>query len=350
MFIDFFAYIIDYDSKLFASIRGLSHPGFLTNEYFAKKQVRYLTPMRLFVYMMIVFFAIMSFKGLDDFKFDLNQSQESDNVSLELSSGIDEDHYNFLEKMSPKMRVLSLIKSLVVELQNKKVTMINDMQNGEESKDDESKGDKDLKDEQYLVLIDATIETLKSLETLSAYDEDDVTNFVVFNKEYAIKIVDLNTLTADQLIKKYDVDYWLDKLVFEQIIKFNKDSNGFTKFIIQNLTWVIILEVLLMSMIFKLFYFRTKKLYVEHFIYHLHIRAFIFLIGIILLLIPLESNGWVISLVMTVVALYVLGANFKVYKQSKTLTFIKFIIFGLLEFIILTLSFIFVVSVSGFLF
>ena len=352
MFVDFFAYIIDYDSKLFASIRGLSNPGFLTTQYFAKKQIRYLTPMRLFVYLMIVFFAILSFTGLDDFKLNIMGDDKSDSKSLVVDQGFDESNYNFLEKFSPKMRIISLVDSLVIELERQKFDQ-------EKSKQDNTEGVDEaelIKIQKHLDLLSLTIDKLKSLKKSSNYNENETFDIVVYKNKYKVNIADINTLSADQLIEKYKVNSWLDKLFVKQFIKFNKDANGFAKFIFQNLTWVIILDVLLMSLVFKLFYFRTKKLYVEHFIFHLHVRSFMFIVGIILLLIslqtifPLKPNFWVYFLTFITLSLYVLAANFNVYKQSKFLTIIKLIFLGLIELILLNLSLVFVISVSGFLF
>lgn len=53
-----------FDSKFFKSILPLLFkPGFLTDEFFAGRRVRYIPPLRLYIFISIVFFLILSFWG-----------------------------------------------------------------------------------------------------------------------------------------------------------------------------------------------------------------------------------------------------------------------------------------------
>lgn len=55
-----------FDSKFFASITPLLiNPGFLTQEFFAGRRVRYITPLRLYIFISIIFFLVLSFLGSD---------------------------------------------------------------------------------------------------------------------------------------------------------------------------------------------------------------------------------------------------------------------------------------------
>ena len=64
-----------FDSKIFRSIRPLfSKPGFLTLEYLSGRRVRYIPPLRLFIFSSIIFFLLLSL--LDQGENVLNQGDE----------------------------------------------------------------------------------------------------------------------------------------------------------------------------------------------------------------------------------------------------------------------------------
>ncbi|MGN6520183.1 MAG: DUF3667 domain-containing protein [Dokdonella sp.] len=64
--------IFNVDSRIFRSILPLYfRPGFLTNEYFAGRRTRYVTPFRLFFFLCVIsFFAIQFSLDLDDSTFN----------------------------------------------------------------------------------------------------------------------------------------------------------------------------------------------------------------------------------------------------------------------------------------
>lgn len=60
-FKDFLGDYFTFDSKFFRSIVPLLiRPGFLTNEFFAGRRVRYIPPMRMYLFMSVIFFFILS--------------------------------------------------------------------------------------------------------------------------------------------------------------------------------------------------------------------------------------------------------------------------------------------------
>src|SRR5262245_46317289 len=47
-----------YDGRIAATFRGLLHPGFLTREYVAGRRARYLSPLRLYLSVSVLYFLI----------------------------------------------------------------------------------------------------------------------------------------------------------------------------------------------------------------------------------------------------------------------------------------------------
>jgi hypothetical protein len=342
MMIDFFANLIDYDSKLFSSMRGIFTPGFLTNQYLLKRRVPYLSPMRMFVFFMFVLFATLSYRGVNELIFNFS----GDEKQVTVNSGISEDNYRLLEKFSPKFKIQSLIRSLSNELQKRSEKLAKEIAVLKKAKDLTGHN----KIVKQLALIEAAIKNIDALENAIAINDTDTFDFQLAFKKYTVKVSDINSLTAKQLIEKYKVEGWLEKLMVKQAIKFNKDSKAFGQFLFQNLTWVVLFDVLIMSLLFKLFYFRPKRLYAEHFIFQLHVRTFLFIVGIVILLIPWEFSGTMVTFSYIFLAVYIFLAFKRVYKQSFILTLFKFLILTLLELIILVLVFVTVVFVSSLLF
>jgi hypothetical protein len=68
--------VFNVDSRIFRSILPLYfRPGYLTEEYFAGRRTRYVTPFRLFFFLCVIsFFAIQASLNLDDLKFNLGDS------------------------------------------------------------------------------------------------------------------------------------------------------------------------------------------------------------------------------------------------------------------------------------
>ena len=61
---DFIGDYFNFDTKVLKTIGPLLFkPGFLTNEYNAGHRVKYLPPLRLFIFISIVFFFILSLEG-----------------------------------------------------------------------------------------------------------------------------------------------------------------------------------------------------------------------------------------------------------------------------------------------
>ena len=114
MMSEFFANFINYDSKTFSTIRGLFLPSYLTNEYIANRRVSYLDPIRLFIFLMFAFFAILSFQDLK--ALNVNESSSDTEKSTNIQS-TDNQYFNLLEQGYPSLRYKMLMDRVDNELQ-----------------------------------------------------------------------------------------------------------------------------------------------------------------------------------------------------------------------------------------
>ena len=359
MVLNFFATLIDYDSKFFSSVRGLFFPGFLTTQYLAKKRVGYLTPIRLFVFLMVALFFVMSVRGVDDFF--VNTDSEDNGVKLLVNNDAkhqkqkyDDNFYTLLERSYQTLRLSSLLGRLELELQKnqdalekaRKKLQKNLTKSENKAKINQKIAENRLKIEKN----QQSLHYFNQLRTSIDIKEGKPISMRIFQNTYQISIFDLSNLSATQLIEKYKVDNWMEQLFFKQMYKFNRDASAFAKFVFQNLTWVIFLELLLLAMFFKLFYIGSKKKYVEHFILLLHVHSWLFFIGIVLLLVPYSPSPWFIGFLLIFVGLYLFLSMKKVYQQSVFVTLVKFFVLSLLAFMLLMISFVLVLLVSTLIF
>lgn len=87
------------DSRLWQTLWYLiAKPGFLTQEYFAGRRVRYLPPIRLYLVLSVVFFFMLAVIPADE-----NGSQELDWLEIEASCDEIEYHGPFGGYMKPKL-------------------------------------------------------------------------------------------------------------------------------------------------------------------------------------------------------------------------------------------------------
>ncbi len=55
---DAWSELTGYDGRLVATLRGLLHPGFLTREYLSGRRARYVTPVRLYLVLSVLYFIV----------------------------------------------------------------------------------------------------------------------------------------------------------------------------------------------------------------------------------------------------------------------------------------------------
>lgn len=363
MIADFFANLINYDSKTLSSIRGLFVPGFLTQEYIANRRVSYLAPIRLYIFLMLAFFALLSYQGIDQLSFNSNTNDQlASNVNLSSTK----HEYSLLEQSYSYLKLQNLFANLSHEIKRHIKLTAQKVDNRQSRIDKEqAKEETNVKKINKYIQQLATLnnelkqfnqalqlfESLQLIDTIQKKNKEETLEIkLFFEKNYSIKLIDISTLSASELIEKYKIESRLEKIIFTQLIKFNQDAKAFGRFLFQNLTWVSLLEILIFALAFKLFYFRTKKKYVEHFIFQLNIRSLFYFISCALVLIPYELKSWVIPTLLLGLAVYLFLSMKRVYQQSFFMTLVKFSFLSFIYLFILFIAFTVVFFASSLLY
>ena len=125
--------------------------------------------------------------------------------------------------------------------------------------------------------------------------------------------------------------------MIHHLFKAKQSPQAFVSALLGDIPKMMFFLLPLFAVSLKLLYLRTKRLYVEHLIFLLHVHAFAFLILIPLLLVSTDLRFLFAGLALFV---YVVAALRVVYKQNWPKTLIKFCLLGLGYVLLLALCFV----------
>lgn len=299
--------IFSLDSKLFKTSLGLFIPGKLTSEFFQGKHKSFATPSRLFLASALLFFAMLSVVVQQKIK----------------DEDITGDIFGMVEKNESKEKQLVELEKIRSQLGGS------------------------MMDESIKVALDSAEIKIKE----SSVDTN-LVNISLWSGNYEFLASDITNLSADSMIQKYQIKGFADKIFFKQGYKLTKDPKSLIYKMIGNLTWMMLLVIPSMALIFKLLYIRRKKYYVEHLVFLFHIHAFFLFIGVIFLILKQIEPGSLQEYqyvgLISIFYLYALIALKKVYGQGWMKTFLKSLFILLFYFIVLFLC-IAIISVVSFI-
>ncbi len=238
---EFFANHLHLDAKLPRTLFVLFFkPGRLTTNYFKGKHIHFIRPLRLFAVSAIIFFTLIALditKQLEHF--NLYQQKHDEILELEMTDSL-------------YQQVLDSVASVKTQT-NKRI---------------------------YPILDSAFAPMVINIDSLL----NDTINYVYLDigpmksEQIPITREDFFTLSEDQIIEKYKPKNFWSTFVLKQNLRIIKNTKGFTRQAIGNISWMIFLMIPTFALLLKLFYIRRKIYYVEHLIFAFHTHAFLFLL------------------------------------------------------------------------
>jgi hypothetical protein len=333
----FFQDITHFDGKFFTSLKDLIiKPGFLSSEYVIGRRVRYLNPIRMYLFTSAIFFLIFfSLYSIDEKSFsigDINgktfgQIKQMDSVSFaeftsELNNG------KSLGKEDFKTKVDSMDATTFALLSKK-------IKDNKVFSRQEVKASVDTMDS---IKVSAfTKKVTKGLPLSRAEFTSTFNNFSIAPGNYRSKKEYDSLLQAG--VKKHN---WFERqLVYKNIElkeKYSSDAKLIIRALLNKFMHLIpqILFVLLplFALILKLVYTRRKQFYyVDHVIFTLHLYIFIFLMMLLTFgfgkLKSLLNWNW-LSFVSVIFVLSIFFYFYKAlrnfYKQRRAKTIFKYFI------------------------
>jgi len=325
---DLFQDLIQVDNKLFRSLKPfLFYPGGLTNSYINGRRVHYINPVRLYLACSVLYFFVVTFEikkntGIED--------QVKSNKEL-LSENVDTDKLSNTFKIDSTRKVIleqELVGALSKEDSARVYERLEQIENAsanfqetttEEKNDSSSKQRNNVNlnifDEFELSQINAIAEVVN-------YDEAKV---------------------LDSLGKENT--YW-NKLIVRQSIRLaNSSPREIVNSVLERIPILMFVLLPIFAFYLSILYFRSKRFYVEHFVFTLHIHSFyffLFTIGLIILDVFNYSDFsifFVLSLSFFILFIYSFASFINVYKQNWFKTLLKMTILAHIYSFTLVISF-----------
>lgn len=311
---DIFGNIFNLDAKVWKSMANIFVPGKLTIEYVAGRRVSYLNPGRFFVFMLIVFVAIVLYLFGN-----IEQNIPGD-------GGV---------RSSEQFKILKSFDTLIYE----------NIHNVDSLEVDSLR--MKLFDQRLIIdTLDLRIGNISFVQ--GVLDDYDV------SKEDIVK------LDSEYIIDKYNIEGFFDKMKVRQSIRIYRDMTGVVRYFVSNIFWFVILMTFSAALIFKLIYIRNKIYLTEHLVHSTYIHTFGLIafsigFGVFTLYNKLENNFIdfhpdKLDYILYIFPIFLIYAYLAIkfyYQQGWIKTFIKFIIITILYVftIILVVSLIMLASV-----
>jgi len=331
--------VFSFDSRASRTLTPLMlKPGFLTNEYIIGRRVHYVPPLRLYLFVSILFFLSLNFFAIDENGGVLNIGNTQDSV-IKVS-----EHITSLEaeKKTASTDRLTLIEKSIAkfatykkDLTEQKSLLIKGMASEAVDLEFDKIEEPDNFSEKDQKRLSSLVEQLAKTKRGEKTDFSPP-KFTIGNNEDGSFSLDF---LSDENNKKLDT---FAKLLSKKSEKaFTEDPTPLIREAVEKLPQLMFILLPLFAALLKFMFIFSKRLYLEHLTVALHSHSFIFLCILLIQLIglcqpylnahyPLLGNGAdflevVIALWMPI---YLFIMQKRVYRQGMLLTTIKYFIVG----------------------
>lgn len=315
----FFNDITHFDGSFFTTVKDLfSKPGFLSKEYMAGRRVKYLHPVRMYVFTSAIFFLLFfSFFSTKDIV-KINGTDEMSGVErLELIKRLETKYKNDATK-KVELQQLQIYKDTLIPIPDK---------------------DNPLFYSDF-VMLDFSGES-KTYKSIAAYD----------------------SIQKDLAIDKRD--NWIKQRLVKKEISINNKYRGKPSEVINKigyeflhkLPYLLFVSLPLFALILRLVYIRRKKYYfADHGVFTIHLYVFTFLLLLVGFLFDKlkDVTDWgilsfIIGALFIYFIIYLYKAMRRFYEQNRIKTILKLFlifIFSLVMMLLLTVFFFFFTAFS----
>jgi len=322
---EFISANFNLDAKIFQTIIGLFRPGFLTEQYFKGIHKKYYKPVRLFLVLGIIVFALLRpnvdpetnlLDNLERKETAKEYEAKWDSLKMILTAHTtDEDFIKALDTMY-----------LNPELMIKRSTEIDSSSQGENGVFNFQIGENEIS-------VDRTKDSVE-----------------IFGSKFSNK--DFLEYQPKEFVDKFFPNReWYKKMAMSQFIKVIKDGGSLIDYIMGRITIFLLFLTPFYALVYWLLYIRHKRFFVEHFVFLLHLNsaALIFILISYLLMQIIESEIFPFLAVISYLIYYYLALK-RYYKQGVFKTFIKLFVLNLASAFVGTLALILILLLGILLF
>lgn len=335
--------IFSFDSRASRTIVPLLfNPGFLTKEYIAGRRVHYVPPLRLYLFISIIFFLSLKFFINTDFNAltEKNKNQKITEITQKIDQQIEALQ---TEKISAPPEILATIDQNILQLAHYKKEMFLKENN--------------LKVDSIIELAELDLIQVKNKQPLTEiqqqkYDRikqalnsgEEINDIVAIsnNKEGTLELSFLNEENNKILNAK------ADELETKATELLKTSPNKLFHEAISKLPQIMFVILPLFALLLKVMFIFKKRLYMEHLTVALHSHSFIFLSILLIEIFNLALNSLndpesfleriliiLSALLVCWIPVYLYLMQKRIYQQGYLLTSIKYFVIGILYIILL---------------
>jgi hypothetical protein len=314
----FFYDITHFDSKFFTSVKDLLfRPGFLSKEYMAGRRVRYLHPVRMYVFTSAIFFL-----------FFFSWFKPGNNINNSIDKPLNaKDRADYIVTLQDKLK----------------------------------KDTGNIRLKSRLALFRDTTKQLTVKDIIESEPGGFRINFTNTNYE--------SIREYDSIQKKLPAnkrDGWFKRRLQKKEIEINEKykenpqetMNKLAESILHRLPYMLFVSLPLFALILKLVYVRRKQFYYsDHGVFTIHLYIFTFLQLLVVFSLSALKNytGWgfvtaLVVILFVILFFYLYKAMRNFYRQRRGKTFLKFLIVGFSSLIMMLALFVLFMFFSAFTF
>jgi hypothetical protein len=300
-----------FESKFFGTIEPLLlKPGVLTREYVSGKRVSFIHPIRLYIFISIVFFIVTLSKSHVNEKegkkvHSTSKEENRDSVAAVKAAAVRKAMTNVPISQSMKD---SIVRATILEIKDGK-------------KEEQGIGTFRINDEWFV----------KSDTTVASYEQRQ-------------KL--LPSAKRDNFLKHYAIRRNLE------LQKYPDAEKKMTEEILHNIPKMMFILLPLFALILKLVYINKKKYYYEHLIYSFHVHSAIFLSYLLIVLLQwffglfYSLDNWLMFFWMLYILWYIYKSLKTFYGSRRWVTILKIFFLMFCYLIVFTISTITVIAAT----
>lgn len=313
--------IFSFESRTLKTGIFLFRPGFLSSEFFEGRQIRYIHPLRIFLFTSTLFLAIVGLTINKEFMPKVEEFQENLQkgiVKKEVFSKMDSLGIILTEKQT-----IDTSMACQEELKMKLETPFDSIGTIDTPSPVKDFGD-GMRDAFYEDLNQGNSNNTELAD--ESKENNDGINFSVTNNSTEFS----NSSDIYNLLNEFDSNRSendgefknpAERALYQTLMNPDKMIQRTLGYLI----WGILLIILLMVLFMKLIYVRKKMLFTEHLVFLFHIHAMVFLVLSPLIWFFIKDPR--INLIAIPLSLFLFWAMKKYYKQGKLKTFSKWFLF-----------------------
>jgi lipopolysaccharide export LptBFGC system permease protein LptF len=163
--------------------------------------------------------------------------------------------------------------------------------------------------------------------------KEDTNNLSMMGQELRLPTREMYELTPEEIIEKYKIKGFWQRLGIKQGLKATQDSGSLIHFFMSKLFWATVVMIPALALFMSLYYRRRKRYYVEHIVFLLHFNTAAFLVLIPILWLSDYSDKVFPAYLLWFMVHFIASLKFY-YHQNWAKTLLKVVVIGITYFFI----------------